>query len=283
MSTVNWKRALFLGLLGAGLVILILACTARVHAEEARLEPVPCRAAEAFDIWLASVSNEKAAKVSPDLIMDVARYQGQLTALCASQPTDEQLKDGSAAPWLRRADQLVFFMNGAVTSSLSRPMTARARQYVHGISFWILTLEGALMDSRAQAYAVVRVDTKEVVRTVEVPARCPEAAPPPRNPCADALRQGASRWSGQLYKWTSWYQGSGADWTLADSSKSELADIARGSGDPAPYIVGWLAQWRDIRRRHSTSFLGSGPMTQIAADMRTQLSYCGMPQPDFDR
>ncbi len=32
MSTVNWRRALFLGLLGAVLAILILACAACVHA-----------------------------------------------------------------------------------------------------------------------------------------------------------------------------------------------------------------------------------------------------------
>lgn len=222
-----------------------------------------------------------------NLSSNVTVLLGRLSQLCAMSLRDEDLRSGVGVGWISLGDGLFDVITMSIADRMQRPIGAKDRPILQAFLQDVAVFQRDFQLERLKVYQAVREVPREVVRTIEVPARCPEPAPvvrvpepppPPRDPCADALRQGADRWANQLYKWTSWYRGSGADWALADDSKSDLRDIANGHGDPRSYVIGWLAQWRSIRRQDSTSFLGSGPMSQVAADMRAQLSSCGIYQ-----
>lgn len=246
----------------AFLLMAVAVSVIPVRAEKA----MSCIVRDAVRSWSATIPTAvpTGSKSSVAYVRAEAQdVEDRLTALCLQSPSD-----APSAEWLTRADDASESL-WALAAEISANKALRG-----GLSTYALAYGSYLNPLRVQAYNRVTVQTKEVVRTVEVPAQCPEPAPPRETPCNVALRQGADRWSTQLYSWTRDYDGSGGDYALAWSSKSELNSIAHGSGDPASYVLGWLARWHTVKQ--SQSFLGSGPMPGIAADMRAQLQLCGI-------
>lgn len=268
------------------LTVALVLMGLQVHAQElpasvkgASLYPdnATCKGWQMFE----SFASERQIRDAV-LVANLATVRQRLEGLCKTSPDRESIRSGAAVGWLSMADYTFDILAMSLFDRMNRPVSAADRVVLRDLLHTTVLFQREFELMRIDAYQAVRevVQVKESVKTVEVPVQIPcpaaEAPPVPRDSCADALRQGADRWSSQLYKWTGWYRGSGADWSLADSSKGDLRSIANGNGDPRSYVVGWLAQWRSIRRQDNTSLLGSGPMPQIAADMRAQLSSCGM-------
>jgi hypothetical protein len=276
-------RIVLLGIVLGILLVLVVAASASVAlAQEmpATVKGAPpypdnavCKGWQMFESFALEHRIEDAG-----LNQGLTSVRGQLRDLCHQSPGREDIGSGSGVGWLTMVDHIFDTLTMSLYDRMNRPVSAKERIVLRDLLRTTALFQRDFELMRIDAYQAVLIETKEVVRTVEVPAKCVpvEPPPPPRDPCADALRQGASRWYSQLYKWTDSYRGSGSDWALADSSKNDLLSIARGSGDPRSYVIGWLAQWRSVRRSGSESFLGSGPMPQIAADMRAQLASCGV-------
>ena len=250
---------------------MLTSVTVRAYAEAIPLESgtSTCRARKNFEDRGFEQRLEDAT-----LAENIRVIHQRLASLCERAPTDELIRSGDATGWLSMVDNVFDTLNMALFDRMARPVSAKERGVLRDILEAVVNFQREFELDRIRAYQAVRTETKEVVKTVSVPAQCPEAQEAPEPACWGTLRKSAGQWSSQLRDWMGWYKGMGDDYALAQESAPMLAGVSRGSDDPAPYLIGWLAQWHAIRR-DERSLLGSGPMPRIAQDMEAKLAYCG--------
>lgn len=276
-------RAIVLGIILGILLVFAVGVAGAQEREPVRaLEGKLCYVDGELGVWLAGTKGIPSANIPAAVRARIGAIGGALEGLCAEEERLASADDRERLGWLLRADSQCEYLSDTLREALEAPQTTASRRHLAKLASHAAHLQSVVREFRfLHGYSRVEVREKEVVRTVQVAAQCPDPEPVRESPCVTPLRQGARRWADQLYSWTSGYQGSGQDWQLARNSSSDLYRVADGKVDAVPYVVGWLSQWRVVRR--DQSFLGSGPMPQIAADMRAQLQFCGVVQPDWDR
>jgi len=276
-------RAIVLGIILGILLVFAVGVASAQEAPPARApEGKLCFVGGELGKWVAGTQGIPFANI-PREVRDRVSILGDVAyRLCADEGKLADFDDRERLGWLLQADSQCEYLSDVLRTALESPQTTASRKHLTKLAERATHMQAVVREFRfLHGYSRVEVREKEVVRTVQVATRCPDPEPVRESPCAAPLRQGARRWADQLYSWTSGYQGSGQDWQLARNSSSDLYRVADGKVDAVPYVVGWLSQWRVARR--DQSFLGSGPMPQIAADMRAQLQFCGVVQPDWDR
>jgi hypothetical protein len=179
-----------------------------------------------------------------------------------------------------------------LANALASPQTTVSRTKL--LKLAVLTADVADIFNQFRAFANLHIEgahaEKIVERIVEVPAKCPEPVSAPetsRSTCAVAIRSAARRWASALDELTNSYSCMGCkDGDYAKDAAPVLRSLSFGGNtdDPVSVVVGLLAQYRQLVRMNQREQARIDDRVQrVAADMRAQLAYCGIQQPDFER
>ncbi len=184
---------------------ILVLCGSSVQAQN---DPLPdksafdaCGMAESLDGWSVGVQKIPPVNIPTSVTVAIGAVTLRLQDLCGL-PLDLDSQDFRTRNlWLNTADAIGQRLTVEIAKALSSPQTTASRKQLQKLAQLSADWQGQLGAVRRFVYShvQVRTETKEVVKTVEVPCQAAPVvvqAPDPNAECDRVLRQAVSRWYG---------------------------------------------------------------------------------------
>jgi hypothetical protein len=220
-----------------------------------------------------------------------AKFGDALEQLCRTEPTDDQFRAGNGQVWLAQADALARALADELLSELLKPQTRSAINRERLLALQVLRMQVVLGSPRTLAFSAVRMETREVIRTVEVAAPAPPPQPPPdpNAECNRMLRQATNRWYGMASDILGPYGENGR----ANDAYQVVVQVRRemnglsSDADVFPVAVSWQQRLHRAATDPANSRRTGGVfdffqlseseqsrIQDLAQDIRSQLRFC---------
>lgn len=235
-----------------------------------------CDIADDMDTWLLTSANEEELE-GLGLHEEADRLFRELAVLCRDRPSDESIRNGSALPWLLRADSASLALQEIAAEIAGQPLPAASHALRNSFSRYAHRLQSRLNASRALAYTAVKIETVEVVR--EVQAACAEVDPP-----CERMHARIPDWSEGLFELLphGYVRPNNGAMEAASRVRQEMNKIA-DSGAPLGFkVLGWIEGLETELDNPANTEIGNYRLTEkeiylletVIGDMKTHALRC---------